>query len=238
MTSLWGRRIALTRPDAGELGEALVRLGAAVVHIPLIGIAEPTDGGAALRGVLARLDEFDWLVVTSANGARAVGDAAGRCPSVRLAAVGAATAAVLGGLAGREVDLVAATPRVEGLLAEFPPSPVGRVLVAQADRAAGTLVDGLAAMGHTVESVVAYVTEMRPPTTAEQARLRVADAVVFASGSAVDSWVRVLGTTAPAVVVVGPVTAAAAAAAGLTVAAVAPSPGPAGVVGALLRALP
>ena len=113
----------------------LTALGATVVHVPLIEIAEPLDGGVALHQALARLAAFDWLVVTSANGARRAGPAAADHPAVRLAAVGPATAAALAAAAsGRDVDLVPALAQAEGLLAAFPRQPA-RVLLAQADRA-------------------------------------------------------------------------------------------------------
>jgi uroporphyrinogen-III synthase len=234
--SLRGRRIALTRPELGALGEHLRELGAEVVHVPLIVIAAPADGGAGLRRALARLDAFDWLVVTSVNGARAVGSAAAEHPQVRLAAVGPATGSALGELAGRPVDLVAEVPRVEGLLAEFP-GPPARVLVAQADRAGAALASGLRARGHAVEAVTAYATVTRRPPPDELARLDRADAVVFASGSAVESWVAVRGpATPPVVVAIGPMTERAARRLGVVVTAVAASPGPAGVGAALARA--
>ncbi len=123
---LAGRRIGITRPEEGALGARLRALDAEVVHVPLISIADPDDGGAELRGALDDLAAFDWLVVTSSNGARRVGEAAGIHRHVRLAAVGPATAEALAATAGRPVDLVATVPRAEGLLAEFPPPPRAR----------------------------------------------------------------------------------------------------------------
>ncbi|MET0145323.1 MAG: uroporphyrinogen-III synthase [Ilumatobacteraceae bacterium] len=237
MTGLVGRRIAITRPDAGDLGARLGALGATVVHVPLIEIDEPADGGRALRDALARLDTFQWLVVTSANGARRVGAAARRHPSLRLAAVGPISAATLADGADRPVDLVATVARAEGLIAEFPSVPAD-VLVAQADRARPLLVDGLAAMGHRVESVVAYRTVSRRPDAAEAEQLAAADAVVFASGSAALGWVDGLGTAAPGVVVaLGPVTASVARAAGLVVTHVATSPDSTALIDTLTAAL-
>ena len=190
--SLDGRRIALTRPEPGALGERLTTLGAHVVHVPLIAIDDPADGGAALRRALARLRSFDWLVVTSANGARRAGPAARSHPTVRLAAVGRATAGALADAAGRPVDLVPAVERAEGLLAAFPAVP-SRVLVAQADRAGRTLADGLSAAGHTVEVVVAYRTVERAPTADESEALAAADAVVLSSGSAASVYAASVG---------------------------------------------
>ncbi len=237
MTPLAGVQVGLTRPEAGELAERLTALGATVVHVPLIEIAEPADGGLALRRALARLDAFDWLVVTSANGARRVGGAALRHPGLRLAAVGPATAAALEAEAGRPADLVPVLAQAEGLLGEFPAARA-RVLLAQADRARPVLADGLATAGHLVETVVAYRTVSRRPTAAEAARLSAVDAVVFASGSAVAGWIEGLGTaTPPVAVAIGPVTADAARTRGLTVTDVAPSPDPGTIVELVARAL-
>jgi uroporphyrinogen-III synthase len=234
---LAGRRVAVTRPEAGELGARLAGLGAHVVHVPLIEIADPADGGRALRRALARLAAFDWLAVTSANGAARVGPHAADHAGVRLAAVGPATARVLAAAAGRPVDLVATVPRVEGLLAEFPPAPA-RVLIAQADRAGASLADGLTAAGHHVEAVAAYRTIVRRPAPAELAELAAVDAVVFASGSAATGWVTALGSTAPSVVVaVGPATARVARSQGLRVTHVAPAPDGATVAGIVARAM-
>jgi uroporphyrinogen-III synthase len=236
MSRLDGVRIALTRPDAGELGERLAALGAIVVHVPLIEIGDAADGGAALREVLDRLDGFDWLVVTSANGARRVGAAARQHPAVRLAAVGPTSAAVLAAGAERPVDLVPTVARAEGLLAEFPPAPAA-VLLVQADRARRLLADGLERVGHRVESVTAYRTVSRRPTPDELEQLGDVDAVVFASGSAVAGWVDALGTTVPAVVVaLGPVTAEAARSRGVTVSHVAGAPEAAAVADLLAAA--
>ena len=67
---------------------------------------------------------FDWLVVTSVNGARPSGAAGGGQPTVRLAAVGRGDRRrARRTLAGRPVDLVPAVERAEGLLAAFPPRP-------------------------------------------------------------------------------------------------------------------
>lgn len=235
---LTGTRVAVTRPDAGELGARLTALGATVVHVPLIEIADPPDGGMALRQALTRLAAFDWLVVTSANGARRAGPAAADHPSLRLAAVGPTTAAALSAVAGREVDLVPAQALAEGLLAEFPREP-SRVLLAQADRARTVLADGLAAMGHSVEAVTAYRTLVRTPSPDEVARLREVDVVVLASGSAAEGWVAAVGPAQDVVVVaLGPVTASAATARGLRVDHVAASPDAIAVSDLLARLLP
>ena len=224
--------VAVTRPEVGALGAALEASGATVVHVPLIEVSAPVDGGASLRDVLGRLGEFDWLVVTSANGARAVGQAAAVHSGVRLAAVGDATARVFADLAGRGIDLVPDDQRATGLVGEFP-ADAGRVLVAQADRAGPSLVDGLRAKGAVVDAVTVYRTTLRRPSSDELSQLCAADVIVLASGSAAESLHAAVGVPSSArLVAIGPTTASAAGALGLTVT-VAASPSVADVVAAV-----
>jgi uroporphyrinogen-III synthase len=212
----------------------LEQLGSRVDHVPLTAVAEASDGGVALAASLARLDAFDWLAVTSVNGAERVG-AEAKTSSVRLAAVGDSTAATLEQLAGRRVDLVPSVPRVEGLLHDFPPGPLS-VLVAQGNLASTDLVAGLRQRGHDVTAVEAYATVLRRPTEDELVWLGNADVVVLASGSAAASFART-NTTSAVVVAIGPVTAGAAADAGLRVAAVARTPRDTEVIAAVARSL-
>jgi len=223
-SALAGRRVLVTRERPGDLARRLTALGAIVDHVPLIAVAEPADGGAALRQQLAELDRYDWLAVTSPNGAERVGAAARFATELRLAAVGTATAAVLAAGAGRSVDLVPAEQRGAALAAAFVDrhDAPQRVLVAHAERANPDLVDGLRAAGHEVTEVVAYRTVLRVPDEADRGAVGRADAVAFASGSAVEGWVEAFGRQLPEVAVaIGPTTAAVAERLGLKVTAVA-----------------
>jgi hypothetical protein len=73
-SSLDGRSVVITRSITQN--ESLRRLlearGADVVEVPLIAIAEPDDEGRERDEVLQRFHEFDWIVVTSPNGAERV----------------------------------------------------------------------------------------------------------------------------------------------------------------------
>jgi uroporphyrinogen-III synthase len=219
---LAGRRVLVTRERPGELAERLANRGAVVVHVPLIGVEDPLDGGAELAAALDRLSEYEWLVVTSAAGAERVGVAAAAHPSVRLAAVGTATARALADIAGRSIDVIPAVQRAAGLAEELirvAGPPPRRFLVAHADRAAATLVDALRSAGHLVTAVVAYRTVLRPP---DRAALAGADALLLSRGSAAQSWFDAVGTaTPPVVVAIGPVTADVASGLGLKVTGVA-----------------
>jgi uroporphyrinogen-III synthase len=215
------RRVVVTR--ATEQSEALLHrlreLGAQPIALALIEIVDPSDGGLALRRALERLSTFDWLVVSSPNGARRVRDAVLKLATARpkIAAVGRATADEI----GASVELIAQRQIAEGLLADFP-SGVGTVILAQAEGARPELERGLGELGWHVEAVPAYRTISRPPTDAERAEVIDADAVLFASGSAVWAWVEAFGTTvSPPVITIGPATAEVAVRLGLKVDAIA-----------------
>jgi uroporphyrinogen-III synthase len=225
--ALAGRTIVVTRAaeQASALVERLDALGATVVEVPTIAVVDPADGGAALAAAVADVGAYDWVVVTSTNGAArylaAVAAAGGNRGAGRLAVVGPGTAAVVRA-AGLEPDLVPERFVAEGLLAVFPPGP-GRVLVPQAAGARPVLVDGLRSNGWVVDAVVAYRTEPVPAPPELVERARAADAITFTSGSTVTGYVATAGLAGvpPVVVCIGPVTAAAAATAGLDVTAVA-----------------
>jgi uroporphyrinogen-III synthase len=222
MTSLAGLRVIVTRERLGELGPMLEERGATVIHSPLISIDDSDDIAMLLRKQLVELDSFDWLVVTSVAGAERVGAAAVNAPKVRLAAVGAVTAQTLSALAHRSVDLVPTAQTASALADELialTGNHRNRILVAQADVAADSLVESLRAAGQDVTSCVAYRTTSRPP---DGDATQGAAAVLFASGSAARSWVQALGTVAPdIVVVIGPSTAQVAKELGLKVTGVA-----------------
>jgi len=201
------------------LAHRLRALGAEPIALSLIDIAEPSDGGAALRAALDTLGTFDWLVLSSPNGAVRVAEALQQLGEHRplVAAVGTATAAAL----SVPTDLVPRRQIAEGLLAEFPDGN-GTVLLAQAEQARPALALGLAAKGWDLTVVPAYRTQPRIPTPDEQSTALGADAVLFASGSAVSAWVDVFGSEiSPPVFAIGPATAQVAHQLGLKVTAVA-----------------
>jgi uroporphyrinogen-III synthase len=220
----------VTREEPGELAELLTARGADVVHVALIE-TEPVDID------LDDLATYTWLVVTSRHGAAAVGRAAAATPRVRLAAVGATTAALLSELAGRPVDVVPPVQRGDALVAAIGRGS-GRVLVAQGDLADDTVVAGLGELGWDVEARVAYRTVTRAPTVDERRAVAGADAVLLASGSAARAWVAAFGREAVAsVFAIGPSTAAAARCAGLKITASAADHSIGGLVDAAERHL-
>lgn len=208
---LAGRRIVITRAadQAAPLEARLRALGADPIVLALIEIVDAGDSGAALAAAVCRLGHYDWLAVTSPNGASRVRRAVAASRSAgtpvwpKVAVVGTATAAALGVTA----DLSPRTQTAAGLVAELPSGP-GTVLVVQAEGAEPTLVDGLLDKGWVVDSVIAYKTVPRRPDEGALLEVLAADAVLFASGSAVRAWTQVFGTSTPAsVFAIGPATA-------------------------------
>lgn len=225
---LAGTTVVVTRPrrQAATLVAELEAEGARVVVLPLVEIvdvATPDEVTAALAGLAGT----DWLVVTSPNAAERVAPALAGC-AARVAAVGAATAAVL-----PHVDLVPARQSAAGLLDELPAGS-GRVVVAHAAGADPALVDGLVAMGWRVSRLVTHESRPVVPTAREQLAALGADAVVFTAGSQAAAWVAVFGTTTPPIVAtMGPQTARNAESCGLKVDVVATDHSVPGVVRAM-----
>ena len=221
--ALVGKCIVVTRPEhqSSPLIELLRQRGALPLQMPLIEICTPSDGGVALRHALTELDTFDWIVVTSANGAAVVADELHnlvRRP--RVAAIGEATNAALGSIA----DLVPSAARGDVLAAEFPLGS-GRVLLVQAEVTSGVVGSTLELRGWNVTAVAAYQTRWVSPDADVLSRALAADALVLASGSAARSWVHSAGTrTPPIVVAIGQSTATVSDLVGIRVTAVAAEP--------------
>nr|MSZ88386.1 uroporphyrinogen-III C-methyltransferase [Actinomycetota bacterium] len=94
---LFGKRVAVTRPrhQSSALTHRLRSAGADARSIPTIEIVDPSDGGASLRAAVADLAGYDWVILTSANGASRFCDLLrdGRdLAGVRIAAIGPGTA--------------------------------------------------------------------------------------------------------------------------------------------------
>jgi uroporphyrinogen-III synthase len=223
--ALKGKRIVVTRPanQSNTLIELLLQHRALPLQMPLIEICAPSDGGDSLRHAFTELDTFDWVVVTSANGAAAIADKLrNRDRRPHIAAIGDATNQALGSIA----DFVPSSARGEVLAAEFPVGR-GRVLLVQAEVTDGTVGSSLASRGWNVTGVAAYQTRAVRPDPKILSRAVAADALVLASGSAARSWVQSAGTrTPPLVVAIGHSTAAVSEMVGIRITEVAAEPTP------------
>jgi uroporphyrinogen-III synthase len=205
-------RIILTRPQGQneELARRLREVGHEVVCSPLVAIEPYGDEQIDVGG-------YDWVIVTSVNGARELRRRMLGRPR-RVAAIGRATADAFGG-----ADLIPRVSTQEGLLEELP-RPTGPVLFAGAEGARRLLVDELGA-----DFVPLYRTRGLVPDHPLHG-----DLVVLASPSAARAY-GALALDIPAVTI-GPETSAAAGAAGVSVAQEAPTHDLEGLVGAVMLA--
>jgi uroporphyrinogen-III synthase len=204
-------KVVVTRPrdQAQPLVDRLAALGVEVVECPLIEIERSSDDPIDATG-------YDWLVVTSPNGAAEIARRGRNLP--RVAAIGPATAEALRAH-GIEPAFIPQKSSQEGLLREFP-QPAGRVLFAAAAGARRHASVGLGA-----DFVVLYRTrELAPPAPD-------GDLVLLASGSAARAYAAIGGRLPT--LSIGGETSRVARAAGLTVAAEAASPDVDGLVAAV-----
>jgi uroporphyrinogen-III synthase len=217
----WQVIVTRARAQSPELVRLLEEAGAIPLEVPVIEIADPADGGAALREALSRIEDFAWVVFTSANAVERCLSDPGGAPQLgraKVAAVGPSTARALGAR-GIEIDLVPGRYVAEALAEAFPVSArpgTGAVLLPCAAGARDVMAEGLRAKGWQVEVVEAYRT-IRPSQPAGGADK--ADVVTFASSSAVTGYLELVGRDRlpPVVACIGPVTARTAAEAGLSV---------------------
>lgn len=206
--TLAGRTIIVTRAAerAGGLTSLLIDAGATVLEIPVTTTVDAQDAGIALQEAIDNIERYDWVVVTSPEGAHRFREAASRIDSsqqhFKTAAVGTATADAVGG-----ADLV---PHVQTgrSLGESFPSGSGRVLLAVAESAGTDFEVAARGKGWTVDRVTTYRTVPVTPSVDRGTDISHADAITFASASSVHAWHEVFGITMPKVVVaMGPMTA-------------------------------
>lgn len=255
--SLAGRRVWLTRPrsSAETMRRTLEAHGASVVEEPLIRIEYPKNHGQ-LAEVPERIDQYDWVVVTSVHGVSAIVNwlhqrRPGRRLRAKVAAVGPATAAALteAGLPLYLVPEIHTGAALADALAAWKPKP-RHVLYPRSSLASGTLVERLRGTGIMVDDVVAYHTVEVDASDVQMAAARDADVVVLCSPSAARAYARVLlreripasegarrdtGASTRVVCCIGPVTEDAAKTCGLDVQVVADRHTSEGVVEALVR---
>lgn len=221
---LFGRRIAITRAreQAGVLHQELAALGAEVIEIPTIEI-RPPGSWEPLDAAIRRLEEFRYLLVTSANGVRnflarlaASGRDVRALKGLTIGAIGPATAAEFA-RTGVKVDLLPTEYVAEGLLAALADRDLrGKAFLIPRARVARDLVPRvLEERGARVEVVEAYQTVMPEISPDELARLLSPppDAITFTSSSTATNFAKLLGESqlaetlrGAAIASIGPIT--------------------------------
>ncbi|HEX4954201.1 MAG TPA: uroporphyrinogen-III synthase [Thermoanaerobaculia bacterium] len=249
---LAGVRVVVTRAESqsGELAAALTEAGAEVAELPLLEVVPPADP-QPLATALADLGHFHWLILTSANAARAVGAGLPHEPPrhLKVAVIGAATAKATEPWLGRPVDVAASTGMAERMAEELARDHLRTgqaVLFPHAADARGTLPAILRRHQIRVEAVVAYAKRLPADAPARAADLFCGSPlgwVTFTSPSTVRHFVEVLAGAWPdrsgelLAASIGPVTTAALRDAGIEPVAEAARPSAEALVAAIVEAV-
>ncbi len=200
---LAGKCIVVTRPapQAAHLGNRFEALGAETILCPTIETVPP-DSWAVLDSCLDHIQEYDWLIFTSANGvlsflARLLdrGLTLDVLQHISTAAIGPATCRVAE-QEGLKVSLVPSHFQAEWLVQEMAPLVTGcRILLPRSQEARETLPIGLEDAGACVDIAPAYTTRF-PTQMPEDATHLIKngqfDCVTFTSSSAARNFFLLL----------------------------------------------
>jgi uroporphyrinogen-III synthase len=224
---LAGTRILVgrARHQAGSLSASLRSLGASVIEIPFIEIRKP-QSYRPLDEALKNIKNYEWLILTSANGVEALWERLRKLRITRrslqhlqIAAIGPATkkAIVKHGLKVKMVpEEYVAESVVKGLRDKVNSK---RVVLIRAKVARDIIPDELRAAGALVDVVEAYETVVPQKSRARLRALmkkaaRRPHVVTFTSSSTVKNFAELLGKVKPALLrgvqfaSIGPVTSA------------------------------
>jgi uroporphyrinogen III methyltransferase/synthase len=199
---LFGRRVAVTRmrDQNSELRSKLENLGAEVIELPLIKVTKDVSK-EMLADVFLEFGSYDWIVFTSANGVRfffeeyfKLFDEIRSLGLLRFACVGEATAEAIRGF-HIKVECMPETATADALgdaLIATGSLDSAKILVVTGNQNRDTLLKKLEDARAIVDQMPIYKTEktdLSVDVTADDFRQRGADAILFASSSAVQSFV-------------------------------------------------
>ncbi len=229
---LKGLRVLVTRGrnQSAEMTSLLENYGAEVIHCPTIEISGP-ESWDSLDTALAKLENYDWIVFTSANGVnffyRRLGEKLGaeaRLPDHLITcAIGPATAKALQVRA--RVDVVAKDSKAEGALAAIIEHAGSRenirglrFLIPRARVARELLPVELTELGAQVDVVEAYQT-LIPDADGQRIKRLITETpvnvITFTSSSTVSNLAAIVGMKdlsglleGALVACIGPITAA------------------------------
>ncbi|MEM9419065.1 MAG: uroporphyrinogen-III C-methyltransferase [Planctomycetota bacterium] len=205
---LFGQRILVTRTrqQSSDLRRELAARGAEVIEAPTIELVPPSDDDETrLNEAIDRIDENDWVLLTSANAVNVLAErleAAGRdvrqLGRVQIAAVGDATTAALWDQLRLRSDFVPDSFSGEAMAKQFIAERAiegRRCLLLRADIARPALPKLLVEAGAIVNEVVAYQTRVPDalPEDVLDALREGVNWVTFTSSSTVRNLIELLG---------------------------------------------
>ena len=195
--------VGRARHQAGALSGELRKLGATVLEIPFIEIRKPRSF-QALDSALESLADYDWLILTSANGVEAMWERLiklrqrkANLKHLRVAAIGPATKKAIEQRGGK-VDVVPKEYVAESVVRSLWRRVKGkRVLLVRAKVARDVIPRELRRAGAQVHVVEAYETVV-PQSSRRRLRIALANplrrphVITFTSSSTVRNFVALL----------------------------------------------
>ncbi len=205
---LFGQRVVVTRDrkQAGELAARLHALGADVIELPTLEIRPPLDS-EPLDQALSRLEGYDWLIFTSANGVRYFMERLDashrdlRALRACICAIGPGTRRALEAL-HLKVDLMPREFVAESVVQAFSTMELAgkRLLLPRAAVARAVIPVELARLGAQVDVVEAYRSVLPADAQVRAARIfggaRKPHWITFTSSSTVNNLFAVTGPNA------------------------------------------
>lgn len=201
---LYNRKIVVTRDknQAMKLVDALKTYGAECLLFPTIKISA-TDDWTNCDKALQKINNYQWIVFTSANGIRYF---FGRAKEIgakkyksKIAVVGKKTLRELKS-SGFKADLIPETFSAEGLIKSFQNESIAgmRILIPTSKITRDELQTGLERLGADVDTITVYHNECQKSLSTELILEAVEqnsiDAVLFFSPSAFTCFTKILGS--------------------------------------------
>ena len=203
---LFGKGVVITRPEkqADDLAQLLTKEGANPIHFPTIKIVPPPDW-RDLDAAIKNLEDYDWLIFTSANGVaffferlfankKDIRDLKG----VKICCIGPATAQQVESK-GIRVDLVPKKFISEGILKSFSGKNLKgkKILIATSGQGARRSPRGFEKTWRQVDVVTAYETVSsgkKKNDLEELFKENQVDVITFTSSSTVNNFVKIMGS--------------------------------------------
>lgn len=202
--ALAGQTILITRPEdqSTELKTRFATLGAEVLSQPTIRISHPTSW-TEVDQTIEKLDQFDWVVFSSANGVRSycqriltLDRDARAFKSSKIAVVGSSTAKALSEFS-LKADFVPSSFEGEAFANELAPlARERRVLIVRTNRGRDVIQQILSQNRASVSTVVAYESsdvEVAEEVIRQRLESQSIDWITVSSSSIAKSLVRLFG---------------------------------------------
>jgi uroporphyrinogen-III synthase len=207
--AILGKNVLVTRAarQAGEFSQMLRSRGAQVIEMPTLEIVPPTSW-QELDLAIDRVQDFDWLILTSSNAVNYFFDRlhhAGKdsraLAGIDIAVVGQKTATALR-QHGITADFIPPDFIADALVSNFPTSPAGQSILFPRVETGGreVLVQQFTNLGANVVEVPAYQSRCPievDPIALAALRDRQVDIITFASSKTVKHFCQLIGNKLP-----------------------------------------